>query len=95
MLEEMDRQAVVALNSFLGSHAGFDKAIELLGQNGLIRGLPVFFPLVALWFYKNDLKTRARLVAGLVACLYHLDPATPIFCPHASYPGRNAAPLDL
>jgi membrane-associated phospholipid phosphatase len=68
MPEEIDRRAVIALNSFLGSHSGFDKTIELLGQNGLIRGFPVFFPLVALWFYRNDLKTRGRLVAGLMAC---------------------------
>jgi len=67
MLEQIDHNSVLFLNSFFGDDSLWDKIIVNIGQNAFVRGFPIFFPLVALWFYGDNLKRRARISAGLFA----------------------------
>jgi membrane-associated phospholipid phosphatase len=70
MLEWVDKESVLFLNSFIGHDKLVDKIINGIGGNPLVRGFPVFFPLVALWFYDGYQERRGRILAGLFAsCL--------------------------
>ena len=63
----LDQEILLALNSLAGEHTRY---IWTLSTNGLLRGFPVTFPLVALWFASDDIKRRSRMLAGLLAvCL--------------------------
>jgi undecaprenyl-diphosphatase len=66
-LKQIDLNSVLFLNSFVENHVLLNKTIDAIGQNTFVRGFPVFFPLVALWFYGDDQKRRARISAGLFA----------------------------
>src|ERR1700730_18782832 len=57
-----DVQLLLALNSTVGSG---DRSLWLLSNNSIVRGFPIFFPLVALWFSVDCTKRRARMLAGL------------------------------
>jgi undecaprenyl-diphosphatase len=75
----LDREILLAFNSL----AGDDTLLWGLGNNGLIRGFAIFFPLVALWFAGDSIERRSRMLAGLIAvclatllsvwCQFHLD----------------------
>ena len=39
----------------------------MVGLNPFFRGLPVFFPLLALWFSRNSAGRRSRIMVGLLA----------------------------
>jgi undecaprenyl-diphosphatase len=70
MLGWIDKEAVLLLNSFMGNNKLLDQIIVGLGDNPLVRGFPVFFPLVALWFYDGYQRRRGPILAGLFAtCL--------------------------
>ena len=66
-----DIQLLVFLNSFVGSNNLLYKLLwYTTGGNALIRGFPIFFLLIALWFYGDCRKRRSRMLAGLLAtCL--------------------------
>jgi membrane-associated phospholipid phosphatase len=76
----LDQEILLALNSLAGEPTLF---IWKMGNNGLFRGFPVTFPLVALWFAGDDIKRRSRMMAGLLAvclatvlsvwCQFHLN----------------------
>jgi hypothetical protein len=69
-LDKVDKELLLLLNSFIGYDKLFDKIINGSGENPLVRGFPVFFPLVALWFYDGYQARRGRILAGLFAsCL--------------------------
>ncbi|MBR0872992.1 phosphatase PAP2 family protein [Bradyrhizobium tropiciagri] len=63
-----DLDLLLALNSFLGSNDLHNKRLwEFLGNSSLIRGFPVFFSLLALWFSSDCIERRSRMLAGLAA----------------------------
>src|SRR5262245_26579781 len=62
-----DLELLLALNSLVGSKGLY---IWGLADNALLRGFPIFFVLVALWFSGDCRKRRSRMLAGLLAvCL--------------------------
>jgi membrane-associated phospholipid phosphatase len=67
LLNQIDRESVLFLNSFVGEGKLEDKFIDAIGQNAFVRGFPIFFSLVVLWFLGNDKKRQARIAAGLLA----------------------------
>jgi membrane-associated phospholipid phosphatase len=65
---DTDVELLLTLNSLVGSHV--DKHLWDLCNNPLLRGFPIFFSLVALWFSGDCIKRRSRMLAGLSAtCL--------------------------
>jgi membrane-associated phospholipid phosphatase len=60
----LDRDLLLALNSLAGSDTLY---IWTLATNELVRGFPIFFPLVALWFSGDCKERRSRMLAGLLA----------------------------
>jgi membrane-associated phospholipid phosphatase len=63
-----DIELLLALNSLVGSKV--DKHLWDFCNNPLLRGFPVFFSLVALWFSGDSIKRQSRMLAGLGAtCL--------------------------
>jgi hypothetical protein len=67
LLHQIDRDFVLYLNSFVGDHYLGNKIIDAIAQNAFVRGFPVFFPLVAIWFVGENQKRRARMFAGMLA----------------------------
>jgi len=63
-----DIELLLKLNSLLGSNDQYNKFVwySIFG-NAIVRGLPIFFPLVALWFSGDSEKRRSRMLAGLLA----------------------------
>jgi len=82
--ENADAELLLTLNSYVGSHTLFDKILFVFANNDLIRGFPIFFCLVALWFSGDSKGRRSRMLVGLLAtCLatflsvwlqYHFTP---------------------
>jgi membrane-associated phospholipid phosphatase len=65
---DTDVELLLTLNSLVGSHV--DKDLWDFCTNSLLRSLPIFFSLVALWFSGDCIKRRSRMLAGLSAsCL--------------------------
>jgi len=63
-----DIELLLTLNSLVGSKV--DKHLWDVCNNPLLRGFPVFFSLVALWFSGDCVKRQSRMLAGLGAtCL--------------------------
>jgi undecaprenyl-diphosphatase len=80
----IDTELLLTLNSLAGNSILVDKILSGISNNPLIRGFPIFFALVALWFSGNSKERRARMLTGLFAtCLatvlsvwlqYHITP---------------------
>ena len=95
-----DIELLLTLNSLLGSNDVHNKFLWSIVNNALVRGLPIFFPLVALWFF-GDCRKRQSRIAGRAACSLYSDrpvalvaishcPAhTPVFRPDASFKHRR------
>ena len=66
----MDTELLLTLNSLTGNNALFDKILSGLNNNPLVRGFPIFFSVVALWFSVDSRERRSRMSVGLLAtCL--------------------------
>ncbi|WP_081492508.1 MULTISPECIES: phosphatase PAP2 family protein [Bradyrhizobium] len=62
-----DRDLLLRLNSLAATDS---LHIWELDNNSLLRGSPIFFSLLALWFAGDDRKRRSRMLVGLIAvCL--------------------------
>ncbi len=63
-----DIDLLLTLNTLVGSNV--DIRLWDFGNYQVVRGFPIFFSLVALWFSDNCIKRRSRMLAGLSAtCL--------------------------
>jgi membrane-associated phospholipid phosphatase len=81
-----DVDLLLTLNSLLGGNDVHNKFLWSIVNNALVRGFPIFLPLVALWFSGDCRKRQSRMLAGLLAaCLatvlslwsqYHIVPHT-------------------
>jgi membrane-associated phospholipid phosphatase len=69
-IHSIDTNLIVELQAFLsGSGTGsklFRIFIYNVGENPLLRGLPVFFPLLLLWFGNTAIEHRSRMMTGLL-----------------------------
>lgn len=63
----MDKELLVALNSFLLSTDQKFVFVSFMGNNPVPRGFPIFFCLVALWFSADSDQRRSRILIGLLA----------------------------
>jgi undecaprenyl-diphosphatase len=64
LIDSLDRDLLLALNSVAGNDTIY---LWRVGNNDLLRGFPVFFSLVALWFSSDCEKRRSQMLAGLLA----------------------------
>jgi len=66
----MDKELLVALNSFLLSTDQKFLFVSFMGNNPVPRGFPIFFCLVALWFSADSDQRRSRILIGLLATCF-------------------------
>jgi membrane-associated phospholipid phosphatase len=64
----MDQKILLALNSLTYNHLWVE-VLLLFGNNALLRGSPVFFSLVLVWFAQPELEHQIKILAGLVATM--------------------------
>src|SRR5579859_3590868 len=70
MMVNPDLKILLEINSLISASPVAAKLVLFLSYNPLIRGLPVFFSLTALWFKGDDRQRRARIAIGLAGvCL--------------------------
>jgi undecaprenyl-diphosphatase len=74
MWQSIDTAIVIKLNSTLAGDGLYGNIIRgivfNMGENPIIRGLPVFFSFLILWFNEASLERRSRMSVGLMAtCL--------------------------
>jgi hypothetical protein len=85
MFGDADLELLQALNSLVGSN----KLLWSFGNNTLIRGFPIFFPLIALWFSSDCIKRRSRMLAGLSATCFAV--VLPVWLQHHITPPHSPA----
>jgi undecaprenyl-diphosphatase len=70
LIHDIDVSILVGLNSHLaGTDLGL-KIVHQFGNNPLIRGFPIFFSLIYVWFDSTSLERRSRCLLGLLgACI--------------------------
>jgi undecaprenyl-diphosphatase len=69
MTTSLDGQIVAHLNSWVFANGSWSGLFEIIGNNPLVRGFPVFFPLVALWHSNENRERRIRMLAGFMGVL--------------------------
>jgi undecaprenyl-diphosphatase len=70
-ISALDTAIVTGLSEFLAGDGNGSRLFRLLvynvGENPLLRGIPVFFPLLLLWFGNASAERRSRILSGLLA----------------------------
>jgi membrane-associated phospholipid phosphatase len=69
MTTSLDGQIVAHLNSWVFANGSWSGLFEIIGNNPLVRGFPIFFPLVALWHLNENRERRVRMLAGFLGVL--------------------------
>ena len=73
-IQSIDTNLIVALQSaFSGNSVGsklFRIFVYNVGENPLFRGIPVFFPLLLLWFKNSAIEQRSRMVTGILGVAF-------------------------
>ena len=70
LADNWDLRWLLALNSVLAAHPLLARVAGSLGNNALVRGLPIFYFLFKYWFQAAAPKQRGRILVGLLAtCL--------------------------
>ena len=67
MSNNWDVRVLYELNSLIPSGPLAARLFASFANNALLRGLPIFFPLVALWFSQDSRKRQSRMMVGLFA----------------------------
>jgi membrane-associated phospholipid phosphatase len=67
MVHDLDLHILLYLNSLLPSGGLWHEIFEDIGNNALIRGFPVFVPLLVLWHSNEKPARRSRMLAGFIA----------------------------
>lgn len=62
----IDRAIVTTLDSFLASNQLFRILVYNVGENPLVRSLPIFLPLLLFWFSDTSTERRSRILTGLL-----------------------------
>ncbi len=63
----LDTALLLKLNSVAVASEFTGKLIDFIGTNPLLRGMPIFLPLAALWFEGESRERRSRMLAGMLA----------------------------
>ena len=70
-ISTLDITIVTRLSDLLAGESSGSRLFRLLvynvGENPLLRGIPVFFPLLLLWFGSASNERRSRILTGLLA----------------------------
>jgi undecaprenyl-diphosphatase len=70
MPDNWDLRWLLALNAVLSAHPLLARVAGSLGNNALVRGLPIFYFLFKYWFQAAASRQRSRILIGLLAaCL--------------------------
>jgi membrane-associated phospholipid phosphatase len=67
---QIDTSLLLNINSFLIGNGVALKIIDEFANNPLLRGLPIFFMLVTLWFLPNPMESRSRIFVGLLTACF-------------------------
>jgi undecaprenyl-diphosphatase len=70
MLNHPDTELLLALNSFLRTYSWLPTAASSLALYPLARGIPVFAPLIVLWFSPDHIARRGRMALGLAGTCF-------------------------
>jgi undecaprenyl-diphosphatase len=62
-----DRLIVTACDTLLFDNRLFRVMVYTIGENPLVRNLPVFLPLLFFWFSNTSIERRGRIVTGILA----------------------------
>jgi undecaprenyl-diphosphatase len=63
----LDLRLLFDLNSMISHSSLGSRILNFIGGNPLFRGIPVFFPMMVLWFSSECKKRRSRMLVGLLA----------------------------
>lgn len=70
LFDQVDLSILLSLNHLLAGSNVKLKILDQIGNNPLIRGSPIFFALVSIWFIANSIEARSRILVGVLAsCL--------------------------
>jgi membrane-associated phospholipid phosphatase len=64
---DIDLPLLLKLNSMVPAHSESATFWDFFGNNPLFRGFPVFFSVVALWFWSDNIARRSRMLIGLLS----------------------------
>src|SRR5581483_9262341 len=70
MSGQFDTNIVLWLNGILAHHFWLAKIASGLALNPIARGVPVFVPLIVLWFSPSHITDRGRMVLGLAGACF-------------------------
>lgn len=62
-----DRTIVTAFDTLLLDNRLFRVLVYTVGENPLVRNLPIFLPLLFFWFSDTSIKRRSTIVTGILA----------------------------
>lgn len=69
-MHHLDTELLLTLNGLLRTYFWLPKAVSGLALNPIARGVPVFAPLVVLWFSPDHIARRGRMVLGLAGVCF-------------------------
>src|SRR5215472_15400044 len=67
MPANLDLRVLLDLNSLVPLNPEAQTLFYFPADNALVRGFPIFFPLIAMWFSQDAQRRRARVAIGLLA----------------------------
>lgn len=70
MLHHLDTELLLTLNGLLRIYFWLPKAVSGLALNPIARGIPVFMPLVVLWFSPDHIARRGHMALGLAGVCF-------------------------
>lgn len=70
MLNHLDTELLLTLNGLLRTYFWLPKAVSGLALNPIARGVPVFVPLVVLWFSPDHIARRGHMALGLAGVCF-------------------------
>lgn len=70
MLNHLDTELLLTLNGLLRTYFWLPKAVSGLALNPIARCVPVFVPLVVLWFSPNHIARRGHMALGLAGVCF-------------------------
>ena len=70
MLDHLDTELLLTLNGLLRSYSWLPRVVSGLALNPIARGIPVFVPLVVLWFSPDRIPRRGYMTLGLAGACF-------------------------
>jgi undecaprenyl-diphosphatase len=70
MAPSLDLRILLDLNSLVPESNLGRELFNIVGNNPLVRGFPIFVPLVILWFSGGKAERRSRMLTGLLATCF-------------------------